>query len=273
MENKNIVMIKHHPMNVFFTNTFYTNQFGAGENPADYIMFDVTSRNKDASITHDLSPFFIGPATSSYDVTFKNFENLWQFSKVYEGDTIFNYKPSLKKEQSIPFVCSDNMGNPTEKWWEFNKVGADSSIAYRRPYVGKPLYQYYQNARGEIERLDYVTSRKKVYIPEYAKLVYNTPSFKKLKELVDNGGKIAIIDFDAYNYYNPAAMERLYASIVKKYPNFTYTLDDFLAIKTVKDVVNFTGLLAGHGFVLKMLLQGDLEVKNGEVIDNSSVLN
>ena len=26
MENKNIILLRHHPMNVFFTNPFYTNQ-------------------------------------------------------------------------------------------------------------------------------------------------------------------------------------------------------------------------------------------------------
>ena len=29
---------------------------------------------------------------------------------------------------------------------------------------------------------------------------------------------------------------------------------------------------AGHGFVLKMLLEGDIEVKNGAVVDNIGVL-
>ena len=40
----------------------------------------------------------------------------------------------------------------------------------------------------------------------------------------------------------------------------------------MKDVLNCNFMLAGHGFVLKALLQGDLEVVDGKVIDNIGVL-
>ena len=70
MENKNILLLRHHPMNVHFTNTFYTNQ--TENNLGDYIIFDVTSRverNKEFMKEHptfarDLSPFFIGPSST-----------------------------------------------------------------------------------------------------------------------------------------------------------------------------------------------------------------
>lgn len=265
-------MIKHHPMNVFFTNAYYTNQFNNKENSSEYTIIDVTSRNRDKNIINDLSPFYIGPCKSSYGIEFKRFENMWQFSKVYEGDTVFNKKLSLKKEMPIPFYCSDNDGNPTQEWYDICMIGAQSDIAYRRPFTGKPLYHYYKNANGQIEKLNYVESRKKVYIPEYAKLIYNTPTFQKLKSLADSGKKIAIVDFDAYNYYNPLAMEKIYASALKKYNNLSYTLKDLLNIKTMKDVINFAGLPAGHGFVIKILLQDDIQVKDGKVVDIAGVL-
>ena len=43
MENKNIILLKHHPMNVKFTNTFYLNQTDNGD-LSDYVIIDVTSR-------------------------------------------------------------------------------------------------------------------------------------------------------------------------------------------------------------------------------------
>lgn len=271
MENKNIVMIKHHPMKLLFTNSVYTNQFDENDNPSDYIFVDVTSRNAD--VRKDLSPFFIGPCTSSYGVEFKLFENLWQFSKVYEGNAVFNKMLTKKSSVEVPFVASDANGDPTQEWFDICTFGSQSDIAYRRPFTGKPLYHYYKNANGQTERLGYVESRKKVYIPEYAKLVYDTPTFKKLKELADNGKKIALVDFDAYNYYNPKAMEKIYAAALKKYGSLPYTLSDLLNIKTVKDVVNFAGLPAGHGFVIKMLLQDDIQVINGKIVDNAGILN
>ena len=51
------------------------------------------------------------------------------------------------------------------------------------------------------------------------------------------------------------------------------TLDDFLNIKTIKDVYNCSFLQVGHAFVIKMLLEGDIEVVNGEVIDHIGALN
>ena len=42
MENENILMLRHHPMNVFYTNTFFTNQ--TENNLADYRVIDITSR-------------------------------------------------------------------------------------------------------------------------------------------------------------------------------------------------------------------------------------
>ena len=51
-----------------------------------------------------------------------------------------------------------------------------------------------------------------------------------------------------------------------------YTLNDYLSINTIKDVINFTGLIAGHGVVLKLLLQGDIEVVDGKVIDHAGIL-
>lgn len=272
MENKNIIVLKHHPMNVFFSNPFYRNQFAEGENPEDYVILDVTSRNKDKEFIKYLSPFFMGPCQASDGLEFKIFENMWQFGKVFEGDAVFRKLISTKKSEDIPFVSSDKDGNPTEEWFENRKIGAGTTLAHRRPYVGKPLYHYYVNTDGNTERLGYVESRKKVYIPEYAKLIHDTPSFRKLKEIVDSGRKLALVDFDGYNYYNPKYMSALYEKNKAKYSDMRATLEEYLNIRTMKDVINYPELLAGHAFVIKMLLQGDISVVYGKVVDHVGVL-
>ena len=68
MENKNIILLKHNPLNVKFTNTFYLNQTDE-KDLSDYIVVDVTSRverdkefmKEHPSFAKDLSPFYIGP--------------------------------------------------------------------------------------------------------------------------------------------------------------------------------------------------------------------
>ncbi len=272
MENKNIVLLRHHPMDVKFTNSFYTNQCPDLE---DYIVIDCTSRctkNKAFMKDHpnfakDLSPFYIGPVIGEDGVVCNKFELFWQCSKVYP--------------------CHDDHGKPNAEWlkWRndfFSKEKLPTALL-RHPneslgYQGKDcLYSaFYNKETAKYEQLDYISARKKVYFKEYSKLVYNTESFKWLKELVDSGKKIAIVDFDAFNYYSSQAKTKRYESYVKKcnkdkiYP--TLGPDDFGNVKTMKDVVNFK-LPAGHGVVLKALLQEDIIVdKDNNVIDKAGIL-
>ncbi len=272
MENKNIVLLKHHPMNVKFTNSFYTNQC---DNLGDYMIIDCTSRctrNKEfmkdhLSFAKDLSPFYIGHVKGEDGVDCKLFEIYWQCSKVYP--------------------CHNTDGKPNSKWLEwrngmFERDDFDHDTL-RHPnktlgYENKDcLYSaYYNKEKGEYEKMDYLTARKKIYFKEYVKLVYNTESYKWLKSLVDEGKKICIVDFDAFNYYSELAKKKRYESYLERCKkNNTkpyFTLDDFMNVKSMKDVVNFI-LPAGHGVVLKALLQGDLKVdEKGNVIDVSGIL-
>ena len=88
MENKNIVLLRHHPMDVKFTNAFYAHQL---PNIEDYMVIDVTSRvikNKVFMAQHptfgkDLSPLYMGPITSNDGVEAQTLEQLYQCSKVY----------------------------------------------------------------------------------------------------------------------------------------------------------------------------------------------
>lgn len=272
MENKNIIVLKHHPRDVYFTNSFYLNQ---AENLSDYIVIDVTSRaerNKGFLKDHptffkDLSPFYIGPVISSDGVEAKIFEIFWQCGKVYP--------------------CHDDNGKPTKDFfvWRNELYAKDVCSKDLMRHACKDLgyehkdtryFAYYDKDKNDYVPLNYVEARKKVYFVEYAKLVYNTPSFKWLKGLLESGKKIALVDFDGYNYYYKKALEGRYNSYLNKCKENksqpTLTLDDFFEIKTMKDVINCPFIPAGHGFVLKALLQGDLEVVDGEVIDKAGIL-
>ena len=240
MENKNIIMLKKRSR---FT---YKEQCETYE---DYRRIDVTSANKDKKIVNDLSPLYIGPVTSSDGLVANTFENLWQYGKVY---------PLIYDENKKIVPGIDCLGNPTnefyewrKRFYELKKEKGDRHPAFPSKIRHRDcLYMVYFNKEGKLEKLDYVASRKVVYIPEYAKLVVNTDSYKMLKELVDSGEKIALCDFDGWNYYGP-------------------NLDEDV---TIVDVVNNPNIKVGHGYIIKMLLQGDIEVVNGEVIDHVGVL-
>ena len=137
-------------------------------------------------------------------------------------------------------------------------------------------FAHFDKEKDEYVPLGYVEARKRVYFPEYAKLVYNTESFKYLKSLVDSGKKIALVDFDACNYNEKCAMKKEYTAYVNKCKKDkiepTLTEDDFLNVNSLKKLINAPFMKVGHGCVIKALLQGDIEVINGEVVDRAELL-
>jgi hypothetical protein len=97
-----------------------------------------------------------------------------------------------------------------------------------------------------------------------------------MKSLVDKGERVALYDFDGFNYYNEEAMKIRYRAYVlkckKRKEPVLLTEKDFTDIKDMKSAVNFADTPVGHAFVVKALLQGDLEVIDGKVIDNVGML-
>lgn len=274
MENKNIILLKHHILGVKFTNSFYTNQTDNGD-LSDYIIIDVTSRverdkefmNEHPSFAKDLSPFYIGPVTSSDGETANIFEIFWQCGKVYPCHND-NGKPNAaffkwRKEFYSKEKCFKDLMRHTCK-----------SLGYE--HKDTLYFAYYNNNSNEWEALNYVDARKKVYFPEYVKLIYNSPSYKWIKSLIDEGKKIALVDFDALNIYSKSAKAKAYELYLKKCKNNkknpTLTLNDFLDLNTMKDLVSCPFLPVGHGVAIKALLEGDLEVVNDEVIDHAGIL-
>ena len=255
-------------MNLKYTNTWYTSQ--VSDNLSDYVVIDVTSRvlrDKEFMSQHpnfhkDVSPFYLGPLTSSDGLTCHIFEHFWQASKV--------------------FPCHIMLGKLTpeffswrKSWYEMEHVKNKSES--RRPHTllgykdSDCLFSvYYED--GEYKPLTYVEARKKMYIPEYAKLIVKTESYKWIKSLYDSGKKIALVDFDGYNYYYDRAKEKLYNSYLNKCKRPSIRKEDYLALDSMKKVIDCGFTPAGHSFIIKMLLEGDIEVVNGKVIDHIHAL-
>ena len=181
--------------------------------PENSEIVNTTSRSKNWSI--ELSPFFVGPIELYDGYIAKNLENAWQFSKLY------------------PEMAENNL--PTEKYWNWAKNGWGKSFAHRYP-VGKnkkPLGSWWKN-----ELLDYIESRKKIYIPLYAKAVKKTSAFSILQNLYKdckiNNKTLCLLDFDAYDH-NSLCM-------------------------TYRDVIHCQNKKMGHAFVLGGLLENNEDI-------------
>lgn len=130
----------------------------------NYIKINVTSaQSKKSKNRINFSP--MTEIENSYK-GFWNFESYWQSGKVFEN---------------IPFET-------TQKWWIALK---QAKRRYPKTKGKKVLYALFDN-----EQMDYVTSRKKIYVPEYYDLIKNKNIINEYKKILQDGKNIIIYDFD-----------------------------------------------------------------------------
>lgn len=170
--------------------------------PEGYTVVNVTSRSKD-DWSRALSPFLIGPVLIN-GCTARNVENAWQYSKVYP-------------------VHLDEEGNIKDEYYQWREVGYEATGANRYPF-GKKQVPVFSLVDGK--RYAYLEAKEKVYIPLYSNAVREIESFKILEQLVSEGMKLCLLDFDAYDHTG----------------------------KTKKEIIDHPTRKFGHGFCLKWLL-------------------
>lgn len=143
---------------------------------------DVTSYSQSP-----LSPFLIG-GTHASDVNsrpgvwYHNFENMWQYSKVY---------------RFLGHIQED--GGVSDEWYKWSDQGAKEHRANRYPAGrgAKPEFLMWQG-----RKLSYVAARKLVYLPKYMECIRANPSayteFNRLHDIIQDGGLLVLRDFDCY---------------------------------------------------------------------------
>lgn len=152
--------------------------------PKNYIEIDTTSRGN----YKDLSPFYLGPCKWE-DPCFKYmkcniFENLWQYSKVYEQ----HLSPT---NDILP------------SYYEWRDYGYSRNRAERYP-MGKGVKPLFMLWKGN--KYSYVDARKVLYIPFYVKLVLKTKSYSMLYNMVLRGDNVALRDFDGYDHISKGVL-------------------------------------------------------------------
>ena len=177
--------------------------------PPKATVVNTTSRSLDWG--KSLSPFFVGPVDLYNGYKSINMENAWQYSKCYGH---------------LDHV--DDGGNPTESYFKWAQEGWKSYRAHRYP-MGKgvkPLFSYWDG-----EKLDYISARKKIYIPLYSQAVKQTNAWQLLQKLYASATQpIYLWDFDAHNL-TPGT--------------FNY-----------QDLWDNPEIKVGHAYVLAMMLEG-----------------
>jgi hypothetical protein len=179
------------------------------EAPNDTIKLNVTSAQAKTSPARlDFSP--MTPISGGYK-GYWNFEHYWQSGKVFEG---LNH-------------------NTTKAWW---KAQTTPHRRYPNSRGMKVKYAIFDDYPGE--KLDYVTSRKKVYVPEYFELMKNTKSAVKWRKIVERGDDVCVFDFDGPRNDQGEPVCEL------------------VTLELLKDKINDTKFPFGHGFIISGYLAG-----------------
>ena len=125
----------------------------------------------------DLSPFILGPIDEN-GLHSENFENFWQFSKVYKEHL-------------------DKFGQIIPEWFDWRERGFITKRAIRYP-LGKGAIPEFSYWKGQ--KLNYVEARKKIYAPIYAKYVKDTESYNFIEDIYNSGETLVLKDYDAYDH-------------------------------------------------------------------------
>ncbi len=111
-----------------------------------------------------------------------NLENLWQASKVWNGEEDGKY-PSKDFFQRRSDIWQDSKAYR----WIKKKVDSNGN-------KNVTLYSLWGT-----QKLSYIQSRKFIYCPIYADLVVKTKAYQKLKKKLNNGENILLLEYDGYD--------------------------------------------------------------------------
>lgn len=131
-------------------------------------------------------------------------ENKWQFSKVYKKVPESKQTYSRFDQKVIwQHRAETHIENDTlnDKYWKWRDKGMKCKDAIRYP-VGfthrhECMYAIKKNKDGVCsDKLNYVESRKEIYVPEYCNLVQKQKKFKNLQKRLNQGENLLIIEVD-----------------------------------------------------------------------------
>lgn len=201
------------------------------------------------------------------------FENFYQGLKVY--DIIYANEVYPSKYQA---------NNPAYLWWKYIPESPSGDIIYANDIMNYVLYYRWRNdlwscqhpirypnkihrrknvkfaicvdKQGNEIRMDYLTTRKEMYVKEYIRLIRQLPEYKQLLEKIKKGKKLMICEVDV-----PAQGKKgLYGNDCNE-NNIS-----IMSIEKLESLMNDTNEAFGHGLCLAYALLTDLEKQSNSIM-------
>lgn len=199
----------------------------------------------------DLSPYVLE------DEEGRLLENVYQFSKVYEVVPKTRQRASRYDSSIIwdhPYERHvDDFGKLLPSYWSWREKGQNCPQPVRYPVGRSKKHRascLYSLKEGSSKKLDYISSRKEIYLPLYLSSVRNKKRFLNLKKRLVKGENLLIIEVDgpheeSLDYYK------------KKYHvnnNFIEGETVLVTQENMKILLNDAKHPFGHGYCLGIAL-------------------
>jgi hypothetical protein len=170
------------------------------------------------------------------------------------------------------------MNKPDYLWWKYEPLNPTGDIIFQNDIINYNIYLRWRNSlwncknpirypnkinrkkltkfslcidkNGNEKRLNYISTRKEIYLKEYIRLIKNLPEYKKLLDKLKNGNNIMICELDV-----PAN---------NKKGNYGNDCDDNNICHMTKEkleiLLNDPNESFGHGLCLVLSLLQDLQL-------------
>lgn len=244
-----------------------------------YTNIIVTSHNT-KKLGHTLSPYVLK------DHKGRLMENLWQFAKIYAQVGEQNQKTWSHEAEA--HALNYKKGKPldvtkiTPEYWKWRSKGMNHKFPVRYPngYAGKAkcigclwprsgnstsnildTLHDVENEYIEMDQLDYISARKRVYVPLYIALAKQTEEFAELQAMLQRGENLQIMDVDGpddtiYDDKLPFP----YNTMTKGTHGVTSGVGSIeMTEENVKALLNDPTQPFGHGYCLAVALLGKEE--------------
>lgn len=238
-----------------------------------YMNIVVTSHNT-TKLGAKLSPYVLS------DKRGRLMENLWQFAKAYAA------VPKVKATDNCCWNWKSEIhiveGELQPAYWEWRKAGMECKDPVRYPvgfqerhncrYALWPVNfkmekiddlkrDYLNDPYVEMEELNYVEARKKIYCPLYMYLAKQSEEFKMLSQLLDEGYNLQILDVDGPKLFKDHTGKAVPPYELMREGVYGETEVGSIPINeySIKKMLHDTTQAFGHGYALATALLGHEE--------------
>lgn len=187
-------------------------------------------------------------------------ENIFQFSKLYKTVP----KSVQRKSRYDSTIIWDHPAEThlnadftlTDEYFNWREKGMNAKYPIRYPVGMKHRHECICSYKDDnfSKPLNYIQSRKRIYVPLYMELVKPKKQFEHLKNLLKSGINLLIIEVDGPHEESMEYYKKKYHVDDTWISNDTINIDE----KNMKIMLNDTKHPFGHGYCLGMALLEEL---------------